>query len=196
MTTSALVAAPAEFRAVLADLAEVRVRPEIELGLLPAPARLAPYSHAISAEVIGDRESDAPATATGRLIVLHDPDGVNAWEGTFRVVIFLTAEIDPDIAADPLLPEVGWSWLTERLAANGLNPRALGGTVTATSSTRFGDIAGPSRTDDLEIRASWTPADNLLSNHLVAFTEVLSVAAGLPPEGVAALHSSIRPIVR
>ena len=49
------------------------------------------------------------------------------------------------IAQDPLLPEVAWSWLTESLEASGAGFHALGGTVTATSSTRFGDIAGPQR---------------------------------------------------
>ncbi len=34
--------------------------------------------------------------------------------------------------------------------------RALGGTVTATTSVRYGDISGPPRAHQLELRASWT----------------------------------------
>src|SRR3954453_21995027 len=183
--TSAAALTPPAFQAALDHLAIARIRPEIELGKLPAPTRLAPWSHALSASVVwGGEKSES---SSGRLILLHNPDGVAAWEGTLRIVIFLTAEVDVEIARDPLLPEVAWSWLTECLEASGAAYTALGGTVTSTSSTRFGDIAGPERTDDLELRASWTATDEKAGRHLAAFTELLAMAAGLPPEGVAAL---------
>ena len=85
------------------------------------------------------------------------------------------------------MPDVAWSWLTECLESSGAGYTALGGTVTSTSSTRFGDIAGPGRTDDLELRASWTATNDQTGLHLAAFTELLAIAAGLPPEGVAAI---------
>ena len=194
MTTSADPMAPAAFRAALDELALAALTVEIELGELPAPTRLAPWSHAVSASVMwgGDR----PESASGRLILLHNPEGVTAWDGTLRIVIFLTAEVDDEIARDPLLPEVAWSWLTDCLESSGAAFTALGGTVTSTSSTRFGDIAGPSRTDDLEIRASWTATDDRTGRHLAAFTELLAIAAGLPPEGVATIGRPSTPNVR
>ncbi len=186
MTGSMTAAAgPADFRRAVARLDVARLRTEIEIGPLPAPARLAPYSHAISAAVYpagADEEC-----ASGRLVLLFDPDGVPAWGGTLRVVVFATCELDNEIAQDPLLPEVAWSWLTESLEASGAGYDALGGTVTATSSTRFGDIAGPQRADDLEMRASWT-ADEHTDLHLQAFAGFLASAAGLPPEGVTLLQ--------
>ncbi len=185
MSTSAGEIAPAAFQTALEQLGVVRIRPEIELGELPAPTRLAPWSHALSASVMWGGER--PESASGRLILLHNPDGVVAWDGTLRIVIFLTAEVDDEIARDPLLPDVAWSWLTECLESSGAAYTALGGTVTSTSSTRFGDIAGPGRTDDLELRASWTATDDRTGLHLAAFTELLAIAAGLPPEGVAAI---------
>ncbi len=194
MTMSAGAAAPEVFEAALQQLAMVRLRPEIELGELPAPTRLAPWSHALSAAVAWD--GARPDSASGRLILLHDPNGVAAWEGTLRIVIFLTAEIDEEIARDPLLPDVAWSWLTDSLGFAEAGFTALGGTVTSTSSTRFGDIAGPSRTDDLELRASWTATNELVGRHLVAFADLLAVAAGLPPEGVAAIGRPAPPNVR
>ena len=69
----------------------------------------------------------------------------------------MQARLDPEQVGDEMLPTVGWSWLTEALEQNGAAHVALGGTVTQTSSVRFGDIAGPRRTDDVELRASWTP---------------------------------------
>ena len=194
MTTSADQVAPAAFQAALDELAGVTVRPEIELGELPAPSRLAPWSHALSAAVTwgGDR----PESASGRLILLYNPEGVTAWDGTLRIVIFVTAEVDDGIARDPMLPDVAWSWLTDCLELSGAAFTALGGTVTSTSSTRFGDIAGPHRTDDLELRASWTAADGRTGRHLAAFTELLASAAGLPPEGVASISRPANPNVR
>ncbi len=194
MTTSADPIAPAAFQAALDELTRVRIRPEIELGELPAPTRLAPWSHAVSASAVwgGDR----PESASGRLILLYNPDGVTAWDGTLRVVIFVTAEVDYEIANDPLLPDVAWSWLTDCLESSGVAFTALGGTVTSTSSTRFGDISGPGRTDDLELRASWTATDDNVGLHLSAFTELLAIAAGLPPEGVAAIGRPVSPNVR
>ena len=125
------------------------------------------------------------------MILLFDPDGVDAWGGSLRIVVFATCELDTEIAQDPLLPEVAWSWLTESLDGSGAGYSALGGTVTATSSTRFGDIAGPQRADDLEMRASWT-ADENTDLHLQAFAGFLAAAAGLPPEGVTLLQGPIR----
>jgi hypothetical protein len=91
-----------------------------------------------------------------------------------------------------MLPTVGWSWLTEALEQNGAAHVALGGTVTQTSSVRFGDIAGPRRDDDVELRASWTPVGGDGSGvdlrcHAEAFCTLVSTAAGLPPVGIAQL---------
>jgi hypothetical protein len=104
-----------------------------------------------------------------------------------RVVAYVRVELDAELAADPLLPEVGWSWLTDALDAAGAEYTALGGTVTDTSSARFGDIAGPARTDDLELRASWTPLDAELVKHGEAFCDLMSSVVGLPPVGITTL---------
>jgi hypothetical protein len=187
---SRTLAAPADFRRAVAGLDGHGLRAGTEIGELPSPTQLAPYTHAVSVAVNDD---DGDPAASGRLILLHDPDGVDAWEGTFRVVAFGTCEIDTDMAADALLPEVAWSWLTERLAAHGVDYRALGGTVTITSSNRFGDIAGPPRINELELRASWTAETPDTTPHLAAFADFLATAAGLPPEGVAAIRDQGHP---
>jgi hypothetical protein len=142
---------------------------------------LAPYSYAIAAEVRGP-EGGEPAT--GRLVLLHDPDGQEAWDGVLRLVAFVSAEMDSQIGVDPMLPAVGWSWLTGALEERAAAYRAAGGTVTQTTSTRFGDIHGPRTTVELELRASWTADTSDLGPHLRAFVDLLCTAAGLPPEGV------------
>ncbi|MGY1744921.1 DUF3000 domain-containing protein [Blastococcus sp. SYSU D00695] len=178
---------PEEFRAALAALAGLQVRPEIAVEPIPAPQRLAPFAYALGAR-IDDPESGDPADpeeiASGRFIVLHDPAGHEAWAGTTRCVGFLSAETDEHLVDDAMFSEVAWSWLTDALAEAGATWHALGGTVTRTASTRFGDLAGPEHTVDVEIRASWTAEDPALDRHLAAWLEVMGNAAGLPPPGV------------
>jgi len=174
---------PETFARAVEGLRQVRSRPEIELEDVPAPQRLAPYAHALGAAVVRDNEE----VATGRLILLHDPAGHEAWDGTLRLVTYVTAELEPDLAADPLLPAVGWSWLVDALDLHEADYTALGGTVTQTLSTRFGDLAGPPTAADVEIRASWTPLRVDLSAHVHAWCALLASTAGLPPPGVTAL---------
>ena len=95
-------------------------------------------------------------------------------------------------AVDPLLPEVAWSWLADALGSRLDQVTALGGTVTATTSVRYGDISGPPRAHQLELRASWTATTPEVGVHVEAFCEVLEHAAGLPPAGVVDLGSRSR----
>ena len=143
--TVSCVTEPEIFRRAVGTLKSVRHRPEIELTEVRPPQRLAPWAYALTAEVTGPSDE----LSTGRLVLLHDPDGDEAWGGVLRVVAYVRVELDHELASDPLLPEVGWSWLTEALEQSGAGFTALGGTVTQTSSARFGDIAGPARTDEV-----------------------------------------------
>jgi hypothetical protein len=177
-------AAPPSFTRAVDELRAVTPRAEITLEEVPAPQRLAPYAYAISGTVL--RHGDE--VATGRLILLHDPAGHEAWDGTMRLVTYVTAELEAELAADPLLPGVGWSWLTDALDAHEARFTAIGGTVTQTLSTRFGELAGPPTAADIEIRASWTPIDDDLGTHVEAWCALLASTAGLPPPGVTALR--------
>lgn len=126
--------APLPFRSAVDGLRAARLRPQIEIEPTPAPKRLAPFAHALEATVV-DGEQDL---ADGRLVLLHDPAGHDAWRGTFRLVTLVRAELEPEMAADPLLPEVCWSWLTGALQARGLTYGEPSGTVTRASSHYFG----------------------------------------------------------
>lgn len=193
MTATQSPTTPEVFRRAVDGLSSVTTRPEIALGPIRPPQQLAPHTYALGAEVTSADDVDA----FGRLILLHDPDGHEAWEGTLRLVAYVQAEVDSALAEDALLPEVAWSWLVDSLAESGAATTAVGGTVTATSSVRFGDIAGPRRTHQVELRASWTVADSGttagddggsdLAAHATAFCALLAQAAGLAPHGVSTL---------
>lgn len=178
--------APAEFERAVEQLRSARFRPEVFVEEMPAPQRIAPYASALSADVT----SDGVDIGTGRIVLLHDPAGNDAWDGTFRCVAYARADIDPELATDPLLAEVGWSWLTEALEAHGAEYAAPSGTVTTVSSESFGGMAAEPASAQIEIRASWTPLGDV-GPHAEAWGELLCTAAGLPPvpEGVATMPS-------
>lgn len=160
----------------------------LTLREVPAPKRLAPYAVAVAAEIC----RGADEIASGRLVVLYDPPGQPGWHGDTRVVAFVSAEVEPEMAADPALSQVGWSWLGEALVGRGATHTAAGGTVTRTVSATFGQLSEPDETSEVEVRASWTPLHDVgggldLAAHLRAWCDLLCATAGLPPPGVAAL---------
>src|SRR5579862_5745559 len=178
-----------------------------------APKRLAPYATAMAAAVQRDGED----VAWGRLVLLYDPDGQESWDGVFRLVAYIRAEVEPEIAADPLLGEVGWSWLSEALDQQVPGYAQPSGTVTRVITEGFGSKRDEVPLTGFELRASWSPAppgrstrntrskrsgrsarasgsgepglDVLdLPAHIAAWCDCLSAAAGLEPPGTRALR--------
>jgi hypothetical protein len=191
-------AIPEDFRRAVETMRADGVRSEVVLRSAPPPQRLAPYAHALTADVV---DESGGVLATGRLVLLHDPAGHEGWLGTYRLVSYVRAELEPEIAADPLLPEVGWTWLVEALAERHAEHTAASGTVTRVASESFGTIADRPSTAEIEVRASWTPTQTPgdtggldLSSHLAAWIDLLCTTAGLPPlpTGVVAMPARRR----
>jgi hypothetical protein len=174
---------------------------------VPAPKRLAPYATAIAATV----QRDGADVAWGRLVLLYDPAGQDGWDGAFRLVAYIRAEVEPEIAADPLLGEVGWSWLSEALDGQVPGYVQPSGTVTRVITEGFGAKRDELPLTGFELRASWSPTgpgsrkrsgrtaraggpgeadlDVLdLPAHIAAWCDCLSAAAGLEPPGTRALR--------
>jgi DUF3000 family protein len=171
---------PPLFDIAVQAILEMSWRPELKVEEIPAPAKIAPFAVAISAEVeLNDEE-----LGSGRLVLLHDPAGSASWDGDFRCVTYARADVDPEMVTDPLLTEVGWSWLIDALERNQAEYSSPSGTVTAVSSRSFGGIADDPPRAEVELRASWTPmvtsAADVVRN-LQAWSELLCLTAGLPP---------------
>jgi hypothetical protein len=193
------VGEPPEFAAAVATMRAARLRPEIHCEEMPAPQRIAPFAAALSADVTVDSEE----VGTGRIILLHDPLGNDAWDGEFRCVAYARAEIDVELITDPMLAGVGWAWLTDALDAHGASYHMASGTVTRVATESFGGMADDSAAAQLEIRASWTPimpakpagaevvSELDIAPHVEAWGELLCTAVGLPPvpDGVAVIPS-------
>lgn len=168
---------PADFQLALASLRAGKVRNEIMLAEVPAPARLAPYGVALGAEIIVDGEE----VATGRFILLHDPHGSPLWDGTFRIVTYVRAKLESEMGNDPLLGNVAWAWLVEALEEEGADYTSAGGTATRVLSESYGTLAARPDAIDIELRASWTPSGTAVRPHLQAWANIVSTFAGLPP---------------
>lgn len=179
---------PFEFEQALHSLRGHRLRPELRLQEVPAPSRIAPYALALTAEVNPTTDPET-MLGSGRFVVLHDPAGQEAWNGTFRVIVMGSAKLERELGADPFLGEVGWAWLTDALRDEGARYHSLSGSVTRVLSETFGGLELREFDVEIEIRASWTPATYDLSAHLRAWALMTCSAAGLPPvpENVASL---------
>lgn len=174
------------FDVSVAEIRKIVVRNEILLDEVPAPSKLAPFTFALNADLLED-------VATGRFVLLHDPDGQEGWSGQYRCVTFVRAALDSEMASDPILNEIGWAWLQESLAKYSCEFTAPSGTVTRVTSTSFGTLENREEVSEIEIRASWTPTDPCqIPEHVRAWIQLLEIASGLVPvpEGVTQL---IRP---
>jgi hypothetical protein len=215
---NALAQVPPEFLHALGTLRKAQCRSELRLAEIPAPARLAPFAVALGAEVMASGPAGATTTpvhgpaamalaaaagteddedtelATGRFILLHDPDGSAVWDGEFRIVTYIRAQLEPEMGNDEMLGTVAWTWLVEALENHKAPYRAAGGTATRVLSESFGTLADRPGSIDIELRASWTPASSDVTAHLEAWSDMVCTFAGLPPlpDGVSALPNRRR----
>jgi len=190
-------AEPAQFREAVAAMNATTVRPEIELGPIRPPQRLAPFSYALGAEVRHPETAIVPerseGDAFGRLILLHDPDGAEAWDGTMRLVAYIQADLDSSEGRRPAAARSGVE-LACRGAGGAGRTRHPRWAAPSPPPRRCATATSPGRRapHQLELRASWTATTLELGPHVQAFCEVLEHAAGLPPDGVTDLGSRTR----
>jgi hypothetical protein len=186
-----------------------QVRSEVVFENQPPPRKLAPFAAAVGATVYAPQPGSRAVLPDmddeigwGSFVLLYDPAGQTGWDGAFRIIAYVRADLEPEIAADPLIGQVGWSWLTEALDARAAGYRLTSGTVTRVVTEGFGAKQGEPVTTGFELRASWSPADPAavrpravagaqagppdlappdLDGHIAAWCDALCMAAGLPP---------------
>lgn len=171
--------AAALFDAAAAELRETTFRDDIVVREIPSPTGLAPFSLALAADVRPDDHGDS-TYGTGRFVLLHDPEAPSAWGGSWRVIVFAQAPLEPEIGTDPLLADVTWSWLVDALDSRAAQYHSESGTSTKMLSKGFGGLADEGDGAQIELRASWTP-DAPLRPHVEAWAELVGMLAGLPP---------------
>ena len=174
------------FDEILADIRAITTRAELIVEEIPAPQKLAPFAFAMTADTQDE-------IGTARFVLLHDPAGQEGWGGDFRCVTFVRAEVDQEMASDPMVANVGWSWLIESLEKFGCSYVQPSGTVTRVASSSFGTLGERADDSELEVRASWTPTDSFaIADNVRAWLDLLERCVGLEPipEGVTPLTRS------
>ncbi len=169
----------AEFSHARELVMALALRDDLAVREIPAPTGLAPESLALAGDVRPGEDGES-LYGTGRLVLLHDPEIPDGWESPWRIVCFAQAPLETEIGIDPLLAEVAWSWLTDALASHNAPYRAASGTATKTLSRGFGTLADEGDGAQIELRASWSPTDNI-AGHVAAWAELVCMLAGLPP---------------
>ncbi|WP_300265772.1 DUF3000 domain-containing protein [Microbacterium sp.] len=179
--------AGALFERAAAELRETAFRNDIVVREIPSPQGLAPFSVALAADVRPDDHGDS-VYGTGRFVLLHDPDAPSGWAGTWRVITFAQAPLEPEIGTDPLLADVTWSWLVDALESRDAVYHSASGTATKTLSKGFGTLTAEGDGAQIELRSSWTP-EQPFRPHVEAWAELVGMLAGLPPgsENIAVL---------
>jgi hypothetical protein len=174
-------AVPALFGLALRAVHDATTRQELVLGEIPAPTGLAPYAIALAGDVRPTRHGVDSLLGTGRFVLLYDPESPEAWGGTFRVVCFAQAPLDIEMALDPMMTDVAWTYLRDALDTRSAVYTAASGTATKVLSTGFGELSGQSDGAQLELRASWTPDEGSIAASVEGWSELLCLLAGLPP---------------
>ncbi|MDN3309508.1 DUF3000 domain-containing protein [Microbacterium oryzae] len=154
-------------------------RSDLSVRDIPAPQGLAPFSLALAADIRPDDHGDSPY-GTGRLVLLHDPEGQDSWAGPWRIVSFAQAPLESEIGTDPLLADVTWSWLVDALHSRGAPYHSPSGSATKILSKGFGSLADEGDGAQIELRASWSPIGSFRA-HVEAWAELVCMLAGLPP---------------
>jgi hypothetical protein len=182
---------PPAFAAAVESVHRAAARDALAVTQIPAPNGLAPHALALAGDVIGASGRPDPDLGTGRFVLLYDDDEPEAWGGPFRVVGFAQAPLETEIALDPFVADVAWSWLVDSLDARGASYDRASGTATKILSTGYGELASHGDGAQLELRASWSPTTTDLAPHIEAWSELICTLAGLPPtvEGVTLLAS-------
>jgi len=189
---AAFSGAPQEFLDAVAAADAASLRSELRVFETAAPEGLAPFQRAWAADVEPQHASSDNEYGTGRLVFLYDPSAPEAWESTYRMVVFAQAPIEPLMGQDEFLPNVAWSWLIDALDSSGASYFHAAGTTTSVVSTGFGEMESEGSGAQVEVRASWSPTTHDIGPHLEAWSEFVCMLAGFPPthEGVATLPPS------
>jgi len=189
---AAFPGAPQDFLDAMTSADGASLRSELRVFETAAPEGLAPFQRAWAADVEPQHASSDNEYGTGRLVFLYDPSAPEAWESSYRMVVFAQAPIDPLMGQDEFLPNVAWSWLIDALDSSGASYFHAAGTTTSVVSTGFGEMESEGSGAQVEVRASWSPTTHVIGPHLEAWSEFVCMLAGFPPthEGVATLPPS------
>jgi len=174
---------PKEFSKAAESLAEPSLRKELRVEQIESPQGIAPHALAFSAE-IPDKASESRHRGVGRIVFIFDDSHDETWGGNMRVIAYGKSplmEVEQGVHEDP----THWYWgtLTRALSLHGAKYTHEAGTVTVMTSKGMGSLSDDHQTNEIELRASWTPIDGDFSAHFAAWQDLIAGMAGYSPDG-------------
>jgi hypothetical protein len=174
---------PAEFAQAAASLAEPILRKELKVEQIQSPQGIAPHALAFSAE-IPNKASESKNRGVGRIVFIYDDSQIETWGGNMRIIAYGKSplmEVEQGVQDDP----THWYWgtLTRALSFHGAEYINEAGTVTVMTSKGMGSLLEDSPTNEIELRASWSPTDGNFSSHFAAWQDLIAGMAGYSPDG-------------
>ena len=174
---------PEEFSLAAESLAEPILRKELSIEQIQSPPGIAPHALAFSAE-IPNKASESKNRGVGRIVFIFDATHIETWEGNMRIIAYGKSplmEVEQGVHDDP----THWYWgtLTRALSLHGAKYTNEAGTVTVMTSKGMGSLSEDHPTNEIELRASWTPTDGNFSAHFAAWQDLIAGMAGYSPDG-------------
>ncbi|MFT4244914.1 MAG: DUF3000 family protein [Micrococcaceae bacterium] len=198
-TTSQINALPQDFQEALDSIRGTRYRHDLKVKEIPAPNDIAPYAVALEASVYKETEPHSfkpqlhvvtenssydstlaqdDALVVGRFILLYHPEYQEAWDGHFRITVYIRGHLDDGYTDNLLVTKSLWSKFNDAILKRQLKYRALGGTVAKIATESFGSIDNQLPSLSAELRASWTAVDAEIRNHLEVWSEFITSFVG------------------
>ena len=176
---------PLQFVEALESLRDAQVAPGMVMREVLAPRNLAPFAAAVEVTAFdGDETSRDDSGGSATLVILYDPEQEDNWGGPFRLVGHATMRIDAEQSTDPLLAQAIWHTFIDSLDEAGAGYFALVGSVTVEITETFGGLELKGSALNADLRCSWSPQTNFLTEHLDAWANALRQNLGLEPAGV------------
>ena len=174
---------PEEFSLAAESLAEPILRKELSIEQIQSPPGIAPHALAFSAE-IPNKASESKNRGVGRIVFIFDATHIETWGGNRRRIAYGKSplmEVEQGVHDDP----THWYWgtLTRALSLHGAKYTNEAGTVTVMTSKGMGSLSEDHPTNEIELRASWTPTDGNFSAHFAAWQDLIAGMAGYSPDG-------------
>lgn len=174
---------PTEFSQAADSLAKPTLRSELEIEQIASPNGIAPHALAFSAE-IPNKASESRNRGVGRIVFIYDESQNETWGGNMRIIAYGKSplmEVEQGVHEDP----THWYWgtLTRALKLHGAIYSHEAGTVTVMTSKGMGSLSEDNPTNEIELRASWTPMDGDFGLHFAAWQDLIAGMAGYSPDG-------------
>jgi hypothetical protein len=174
---------PGDFQMALESLKNLKHRVELVVEEIESPRGLGEHAVSYAAE-LPNKATESANHGVGRIVFVYDESQSAIWGSNMRIIAYgksPLAAVDRGVEEEP----APWYWalLIQSLKQNGAGYTHEAGTVSVLTSQGMGALADDAPTNQIELRASWSPTDNNFLPHFNAWQDLIAALAGFSLEG-------------